>query len=395
MSNALISDEIRMVVDTVRKFVRDKVQPLETEVENLGHIPTVSLSKLKSEALMLGLYALNMPAEVGGGGLGNLDMCLVEEQLGQTSDALIRRIFGQVYPMLMACNPDQRESYLLPTIRGEKICAMAITEPAAGSDAAAITTTARRDGEQWVLDGTKHFISDGDIADFIIVMALTDPEKRARGGITLFLVDKNTPGFLVARTQAMLGHRGYGHAELVFSDCRIPASAVLGEVGGGFKLIMQSVSSIRLCHIGARCTGMAQRVLEMMRQHAGTRKQFGAPIGDYQMVQKMIADSAIEIFATRSMVLDCARDIDFGLDPREKVSMIKVHASEMLGRVADRGIQVFGGYGFSKDLPLERIYRDARVTRIYDGTSEIHRMLIARSVIKNGLALSSVGGNWS
>jgi acyl-CoA dehydrogenase len=363
------------------------VQPLEAEVEKLAYIPPEKLAPVKKEAQSLGLYALNMPTEVGGGGLSTVDMCLVEEQFGQTSDALIRRVFGQVYPMLMACNPAQRRRYLEPTVAGDLICAMAITEPGAGSDAASISTTARHENGQWVINGTKHFISDGDIADYIIVMALTDPEKRARGGITLFLVDKTTPGFSVARKQEMMGHRGYGHAELVFENCRIPEDAVLGEIGGGFKLIMQSVSAIRLCHIGARCAGMAQRVLEMMRQHASTRKQFGAPIGDFQMVQQMIADSAIEIYATRSMVLDCARDIDDGLDPREKVSMIKVHASEMLGRVADRGIQVFAGYGFSKDLPLERIYRDARVTRIYDGTSEIHRMVIARSIINNGLAL--------
>lgn len=382
-----LSDETRMVVDTVRRFVRDKVQPLEQETEELGRVPPDKLAPLKAEAIALGLYALNMPAEVGGGGLSVLDMCLVEEQLGQTSDALIRRVFGQVYPMLMACTPAQRAVYLAPTITGEKICAMAITEPGAGSDAAAITTTARLEDGHWVLNGTKHFISDGDIADYVIVMAVTDPEKRARGGITLFLVDRHAPGFSVSRVQPMMGHRGYGHAELVFDECRIPEANVLGEVGGGFKLIMSSVSGIRLGHIGARAVGMAQRVLELMRLHAGTRKQFGQPIGDFQMVQQMIADSAMEIYATRMMVLNCAWDIDQGLDPRDKVSMIKVYASEMLGRVADRGIQMFGGYGFSKDLPLERIYRDCRVTRIYDGTSEIHRMLIARSIIRNGLTL--------
>ena len=238
-----------------------------------------------------------------------------------------------------------------------------------------------------MLNGTKHFISDGDIADYVIVMAVTDPEKRARGGITLFLVDRDAPGFSVSRVQPMMGHRGYGHAELVFDECRIPQANVLGEVGGGFKLIMSSVSGIRLGHIGARAVGMAQRVLEMMRAHAGTRRQFGQPIGEFQMVQQMIADSAMEIYATRMMVLNCAWEIDQGRDPRDKVSMIKVYASEMLGRVADRGIQMFGGSGFSKDLPLERIYRDSRVTRIYDGTSEIHRMLIARSIIRNGLTL--------
>lgn len=385
--NQTISDESRMVVDIVRRFVREKLQPLEMEVEELGHVPPEKLAALKSEALSLGLYAMNMPEEVGGGGLSTFDMCLVEEQLGQTSDALIRRIFGQVYPMLMACSPEQRARYLAPTIKGDKICAMAITEPDAGSDAAAIQTTAKLANGEWVLNGTKHFISDGDIADYIIVMALTDPEKRARGGITLFLVDKDTPGFSVARTQPMMGHHGYGHAELVFSDCRIPEDRMLGELGNGFRLIMESVSAVRLCHIGARCTGMAQRVLELMREHSATRQQFGSPIGDFQMVQKMIADSAIEIYATHSMVLDCAMDIDQGLDARTKVSMIKIFASEMLGKVADQGIQVFGGYGFTKELPLERIYRDARVARIYDGTSEIHRMLVAQGVIKNGLSL--------
>ncbi|MEP9350439.1 acyl-CoA dehydrogenase family protein [Xanthobacter sp. KR7-225] len=387
MIDFAIPEDIRAVTDTVRRFVETEVQPLEAEVEAQAAIPAEKLKAVKAKAQALGLYAMNMPAEVGGGGLSTVEMCLVEEEFGKTSDALIRRVFGQVYPMLLACTGDQRARYLLPTVSGEKICAMAITEPGAGSDAAAISTTARRDGELWVIDGTKHFISDGDIADYVIVMAVTDKEKRARGGITLLLVDKGTPGFSVARHQPMMGHRGYGHAELVFENCRIPAANVLGEVGEGFRLIMRSVSAIRLCHIGARAVGMARRVLAMMAEHAQSRRQFGQAIGEFQMVQQMIADSAIEIFATRSMVLNAAWEIDQGLEPRDKVSMIKVYASEMLGRVADRGIQVFGGSGFSKDLPLERIYRDARVTRIYDGTSEVHRMLIAKSVIKNGLPL--------
>ena len=387
MTDFTVSPETAMLVDTVRKFVVNEVQPLEVDTEEKGCIDPEKLKIVRGKAQALGMYAMNMPAEVGGGGLSTLDMCHVEEELGQTSDALIRRIFGQVYPMLMACSPSQRERYLLPTVSGERICAMAITEPGAGSDAAAISTTARLEGDRWILNGSKHFISDGDIADYVIVMALTDKEKRARGGITLFLVDKGTPGFTVTGKQPMMGHRGYGHAELSFQDCSIPADSVLGTVGGGFKLIMESVSAIRLGHIGARAVGMAQRVLELMRNYARDRKQFGAPIGDFQMVQQMIADSAIEIFAARMMVLNTAWELDNGRDPRDKVSMVKVYASEMIGRVADRGIQVFGGMGFCKEMPLERIYRDSRVTRIYDGTSEIHRMLIARSVIKNGLTL--------
>jgi acyl-CoA dehydrogenase len=382
-----LPDDTRLLVDTVRRFVETEVHPYEDEVERTATVPAEALKTMKAKAQALGLFAMNMPAEVGGGGLSCVEHCLVEEEFGKTSDALIRRVFGQVYPMLMACRGEQIEKYLVPTVKGERICAMAITEPEAGSDAASISTTARFEDGAWVLNGTKHFISDGDIADYVIVMALTDKEKRARGGITLFLVDRDTPGFCVARTQPMMGHRGYGHAELVFDQCRVPASAVLGEVGSGFKLIMSSVLQIRLAHIGARAVGMAQRALEMMRKHAAERRQFGQPIGDFQMVQKLIADSATEIFGVKMMVMNAAWEIDQGLEPRDKVSMIKVAASEMQGRVVDRAIQVFGGMGFSKDLPLERMYRDARVTRIYDGTSEIHRMLIARSTIKNGLQL--------
>jgi len=382
-----IPGESQLLVDTVRRFIEAEVRPLEEETDHTGVIPAEALRRVRAKAQELGLFAMNMPEHVGGGGLNCLDHCLVEEEFGKTSDALIRRIFGQVYPMLMACQGAQIDQYLKPTVSGERICAMAITEPGAGSDAASISTTARRDGDQWVLNGTKHFISDGDIADYVIVMALTDAEKRARGGITLFLVDKGTPGFTVSRVQPMMGHRGYGHAELVFDDCRIPADAVLGEVGAGFPLIMQSVLEIRLAHIGARAVGMASRALELMRNYAADRKQFGQPIGNFQMVQKMIADSAIEIYGVKMMVMNAAWDIDQGRDPRDKVSMIKVAASEMQGRVVDRAIQVFGGMGFTKEMPLERMYRDARVTRIYDGTSEIHRMLVARSVIKKGLNL--------
>jgi acyl-CoA dehydrogenase len=382
-----VPSDTQLLVDTVRRFVTQEVQPLENETEALGHVPPEALKRVRGKAQELGLFAMNMPEDCGGGGLDNVTMCLVEEEFGKTSDALIRRVFGQVYPMLLPCNAAQREKYLLPTVKGDKICAMAITEPGAGSDAASISTTARLDGDRWVLNGGKHFISDGDIADYVIVMALTDKEKRARGGITLFLVDKGTPGFTVNRVQPMMGHRGYGHAELSFDECSIPADSVLGEVGGGFKLIMNSVAGIRLAHIGARAVGMASRVLEMMRTYASERKQFGQPIGDFQMVQQMIADSATEIFATRMMVLNTAWELDQGREPRDKVSMVKLYASEMIGRVADRGIQVFGGMGFCKDLPLERIYRDSRVTRLYDGTSEIHRMLIAKAVIKNGLVL--------
>lgn len=202
-----IPEETRLLVDTVRRFVETEVQPLEDEVERTATVPADALAVTKGKAQKLGLYAMNMPADVGGGGLSCVEHCLVEEEFGKTSDALIRRVFGQVYPMLMACKGGQVERYLLPTVKGDKICAMAITEPGAGSDAASISTTAHLDGDEWVLNGTKHFISDGDIADYVILMALTDKDTRARGGITLFLVDRGTRGFKVARIQPMMGHR--------------------------------------------------------------------------------------------------------------------------------------------------------------------------------------------
>ena len=379
-----IPDETRVLIDTVRRFVETEVQPLEDEVEELGRVPETKLNAVKAKAQELGLYAMNMPADVGGGGLSTVETCLVEEQLGRTSDALIRRIFGQVYPMLMACRGAQRDDYLFPTVKGERICAMAITEPGAGSDAAAISTTAVPDGDDWVLHGRKHFISDGDIADYAIVMALTDRQKRARGGITLFLVDKGTPGFSVGRVQHMMGQRGYGHAELVFDDCRVGSDKIMGDLGEGFRLIMNTVLAVRLAHIGARSVGMASRVLELARNHANERQQFGQPIGQFQMIQQMLADMATDIFAARMMVLNTAWEIDQNREARDKVSMVKLFASEMIGRVADKGVQIFGGMGYAKEMPLERIYRDSRVLRIYDGTSEIHRMLIARNVLRDG-----------
>jgi acyl-CoA dehydrogenase len=379
--------ETKLLVETVRRFVETELQPLENLVEEQGVVPEPHLSRLKARAIELGLFAMNMPEEVGGGGLSCVAMAQVEEQFGKTSDALIRRTFGQVYEMLLACTPEQRERYLLPTMRGERICCMAITEPGAGSDAASISTNAVLEGNHYVINGTKHFISDGACADYAIVMAVTDKATRAKGGITLFLVDKGTPGFSVGRIQHMMGHRGYDHAELVFEDCRVPATNILGELGEGFRLIMSSVDRVRIMHIGARSVGMATRLLELCRKHARDRVQFGKPIGEFQMVQQMLADMATEIFAARMMVLNAAWELDQGIDARAKVSMVKLYAAEMLGRVADRAVQIFGGMGFCKDMPIERIYRDCRVLRIYDGTSEIHRMLIARAVINNGAVL--------
>jgi len=382
-----ISPEMKMLTETLERFVLKEVVPLEGVVEERGYLPDELRDPVKKKAMELGLFALGMPTEVGGGGLSAVELCLADEKIGWVSNALSRHIFGQMYPMLLECTGSQREKYLLPNVQGLKKCAMAITEPGAGSDAASIATTATRSGSDFVLNGTKHFISDGDTCDFVVVLAVTDPALRARGGISLFLVDKDTPGFAVGRTQKMMGMRGCNQVEMVFDSCRIPETQLLGKLGDGFRIIQKTLGKVRLGNIGARAIGMASRVLELSRVYATERVQFGKPIGDYQMVQKMIADMALDIYAARNMVLNAAWDLDQGRDAREKVAMVKVYCSEMAGRVADLGIQIFGGMGYTTDLPLERIYRDCRVMRIYDGTSEIHRIQIAKSVMRNGLLL--------
>jgi acyl-CoA dehydrogenase len=268
-------------------------------------------------------------------------------------------------------------------MQGEINVCLGMTEPGAGSDAAGIKTNARRDGDGWIVNGMKHFITDGDIAHVAIVTAVTDPSKGAKG-ISTFLLERGMPGYRVGRVQDMMGQRGLNHAELFFDNVRVGPQQLLGEEGRGMNNVLSFVNKVRLGHVGARAVGMASRVLDLCLAYANERRQFGQPIGEFQMVQSKLADMAADIFATRMMVLNAAWEVDQGRDPREKVSIVKFNASEMIGRVADHGIQIFGGMGYTKEMPLERIYRDARVMRIYDGTSEIHRMVTARSMLRNG-----------
>jgi acyl-CoA dehydrogenase len=381
-----LSDEQRLLVDTARRFVQVELIPLEEEVEAQGRLDPATARRVFERSKALGLYAANIPREYGGGGLCALDTCLVEEQFGRTSDILIRRAFGNVYEVLLAGDDAQKQRWLLPAVRGERTCSIAITEPGAGSDAAGIKTRAERDGGGWRLTGQKHFISDGAFSDFFVVSAVTDPAAGARG-ISLFLVDKDLPGLTVGRDQAMMGLRGTSHVELFFDRVHLAPECMLGSEGHGLRLAFDTLGRIRLAHIGARAVGKATRLFELMTDHARERRQFGRPIGEFQMVQQMLADSAIEIEAARLLVLRAAHEIDRGGDARERISMVKVYAAEALGRIADRAVQVFGGLGYSKDLPVERLYRDARVFRIYDGTSEIHRTIVARALMKHGAAL--------
>lgn len=380
-----LNDEQKMMIDTVRRFIAEELHPLEQTLEEHGALPRAQAQAVHDKAHSLGLYALNMPAELGGGGLSNLDRVLCEEQFGHTSDQLIRRAFGNVYEPLLHCRGDQVERWLKPSVEGTRTCAIAITEPGAGSDAAGIKTHARKTDSGWVLNGGKHFISDGEWSDFFLVSARTGEKE-----ISMFMVDKGLPGFTVGKDQQMMGLRGTPHVELFFDNVPLEDAALLGEQGQGFKLAMGALNVVRLAQVGARAVGKASHVCELMLQYAGERRQFDTRIGDFQMVQQMLADSVIEINAARWMVYQAAWMLDQGFDAREQIAMVKVHAAEMLGRVVDRAVQVFGGMGFCKELPIERYYRDARIYRIFDGTSEIHRGVIAKSALKKGAALFDI-----
>jgi acyl-CoA dehydrogenase len=383
--NFALSEEQRLLVETARRFVRTELMPLEKELERTRALPPETARAIFKKSKALGLYAVNIPAEYGGGGLSAVDTCLAEEQFGHTTDILIRRAFGNVYEVLLLANDLQRERWLLPSVQGERVFSVCFTEPEAGSDAAGIKSRAIRDGDGWRLSGQKIFISDGLFSDFFVVSAVTDPAKGAKG-ISLFILDKDMPGFTIGRDQPMMGLAGTSHVELFFDQVRLGPERLLGQEGRGLNHAFETLGRIRLAQIGARAVGKATRILDMTTDYARERRQFGKPIGEQQLIQQLLADSAIEINAARLLLLHTAHEIDQGHDARERISMVKVYASEMLGRVADRAVQVFGGMGYCKDLPIERFYRDARIFRIFDGTSEIHRTVIARSMIKHGAA---------
>jgi acyl-CoA dehydrogenase len=380
-----LSDEQRLLIDTVRRFIREELAPLEDEVEATGTLAPEKARAIHEKSKALGLYGMNIPEEHGGGGLSAVDTMLCEEQFGHTSDILIRRAFGNVYEALLACRGVQVERWLRPTVRGERVCSIAITEPGSGSDAAGISTKATLDADgHWHLAGHKHFISDGLVSDFFLVSAVTGAKE-----ISLFLVDKGLPGFTIGRDQPMMGLHGTSHVELWFDDVALEGHCLLGERGHGFRMAMEVLGRVRLAQVAARAVGKATHVLEATVAYAQDRKQFGQSIASFQMVQQQLADSAIEINAARWMVLHAAWLLDQGdtRAARDAIAMVKVQASETLGRVVDRAVQIFGGMGYCKDLPVERWYRDARIYRIFDGTSEIHRGVIARSLGKRGAAV--------
>ena len=384
-----LDDQQRLLLGTIRDFVKRELMPLEDMVEAQGFLADDIAAEIQQKSRDLGLYAVNIPAEYGGGGLSVFDCMLAEEQFGHTSDILIRRAFGNVYEILLEGNPEQIETFLLPTVRGERTCSVAFTEPAAGSDAASIKTRAVRDGDDWILNGAKHFISDGLYSDFFVVTAVTDPDA-GHNGISTFIVEKGMKGFSIGRDQPMMGLRGTSHVEMSFDDVRLSKAHLLGTEGKGLKMALSTLGRVRLAQVAARATGKATHIMDLMLEHARERKQFGAQIGTFQMIQQMLADSAMDINATRLALWQTASQIDQGHDPRAGISMLKVQAAEMLGHVVDRAVQIFGGMGYCRDLPIERYYRDARIYRIYDGASEIHRVVMAKSLMKGDTSLYNI-----
>ena len=379
---AVLEDALKLLRDTVRTFVTRELQPIERVVDERDEIPPADYKRLREKAVEMGLLGLAYPVDYGGSGLGVLAQCVVREEFGKSSDALRIACTQGPNKMLLAGTEEQKERYLAPAIRGERLMAFAVTEPDAGSDAASIRTRAEAKNGGFILNGRKQFVTNGPIADAVIVFAVTDPEKRARGGITAFIVDRGTPGFSVGQVHKKLGWRGSPTSELVFDQCRVPNEQILGEMGQGFSLLMRFLDEQRLA-VGAGCVGTADRLISMARDYARERQTFGKPIADRQAIQFMLADSAMEIHAGRLMVYDGARRMDGGERVTREAAIAKVFCSEMAGRVADRTLQIFGGMGYMKEMPVELMYRDLRNHRIAEGTSEILRLVIARDVLKS------------
>jgi acyl-CoA dehydrogenase len=379
-----LTEEQRLIVDTTREFVVNELYPHEAEIETSGRLRPELRDAIKRKAIGAGLYAANMPAEVGGAGLDTLTWILYERELGRANYALHWTCVARPSNILMACEGEQRERYLFPAIRGERSDCLAMTEPGAGSDLRGMKTRARREGDDFIINGTKHFISHADEADFVVLFAATGEEASARGSralITAFLIDRGTPGFQVLDGYKSVSHRGYNNCVLQFDDCRVPKSQVLGEIGRGFEIANQWLGATRL-QVAATCLGRAERALDLATKWAAERQQFGQQIGKFQGVAFKLADMATELKAAELLTLEAAWKVDQGTVTDSDMAMAKLKATEMLAFVADEAIQIHGGMGLMSDLPLERIWRDARVERIWEGTSEIQRHIISRALLR-------------
>ena len=375
-----LSTEQEQVRDWVRTFVKREIMPLEPEVlrrerQGLHGLERQELRALQDKARQAGFWGVLTPTEHGGMGLGSIMAAIIYGELGRTFVPF--DFGGNADNILYSCTEEQRQRYLLPTISGEKISCFAITEPGAGSDAKAIRTSAVRDGNDWVINGEKTFITRGSEADFCMVFAVTDKDRGADGGITCFLADRD----MGWKSEPIATMGEWGPAALVFEDVRVPAENVLGEVGQGFALAMRWIGAGRYL-LPARALGACERLLQFAVDYANTRETFGAPLAERQAIQWMIADSAVEIEALRWLVLNAAWRQDNGQDARHAASMAKLYGGVKANEIVDRVLQIHGGMGYTKELPIERWYRELRLLRIYEGTDEIQRRTIARNLLK-------------
>lgn len=376
-----LPEELQLLQRTVRKFVDEKLAPHEREIEERNEIPR----SLISEMGRAGLFGIGHDERWGGQGFGKLGYCVAVEQAGRVNASVwnvIGATAGLCGTAIEIGGPDAvRERYLPRLFAGETVGAYGLSEPAAGSDAGSLRTTARREGESYVIDGAKTFITNAPIADVFVVFANLAPEKRSRG-ITAFVVERGTAGLEIGPNDEKMGLHGSTTAQLYFHDLRVPAAQRVGDEGQGFKIALGTLDMGRL-GLAAHSVGIAQRLMEASAQYAKSRVQFGKPIAANQAIQWMIADAATEIHAARLMVYDAAWRADRGERVTQRAAMAKLFATEMLGRVADAAVQVHGGMGYMRELWIERAYRDARITRIYEGTSEVQRMVIAGALLED------------
>ncbi|RAK63651.1 acyl-CoA dehydrogenase family protein [Phenylobacterium kunshanense] len=371
------------LIDTVRRFVTERLRPLEAQVAEEDAMPDDVVEEMKG----LGLFGLSIPEQYGGLDLSMEDECLVVVELGRTSPAF-RSTFGTnvgigSQALVMFGTEAQKQKYLPGIASGEIITSFALTEPEAGSDSGAVQTRAVRDGDHYVLNGAKRYITNADKADLFTVMARTDPNKPGGGGVSAFLVERNSPGLTVGKSEKKMGQQGAHVSEVFFDNVRVPAENRIGAEGEGFKVAMQVLDKGRL-HISALCVGVAERLIADSVAYASDRKQFGQALSQFQLIQGMIADCKTEALAARALTMETARKRDAGQNVTMEAAAAKYYASEMVGRVADRAVQIFGGAGYIADYGIERFYRDVRIFRIYEGTSQIQQVIIARETLKRG-----------
>ncbi|WP_153102043.1 acyl-CoA dehydrogenase family protein [Paraburkholderia hayleyella] len=373
-------ETLNLLLDSIARFVRERLVPNEALVAETDQIPPALLQEMKD----LGLFGLCLPEEYGGLGLTMEEEVLAAFELGQTSPAFRSAVgsnngIGST-GIVNDGTPEQKAQYLPRLASGELIGAFCLTEPEAGSDAASLRTTARRDGDHYVLNGTKRFITNAPEAGLFTVMARTDPAGKGAEAISAFLVEAGTPGLTLGKIDKKMGQKGAHTCDVIFDNCRVPLAGLIGgKEGVGFRTAMKVLDKGRL-HIAAVATGAAQRMLRDAVRYALERKQFGRPIIDFELIQAMLADSQAEIYAARCMIVDAARRRDAGLRTTSEASCAKMFASEMCGRVADRAVQIFGGAGYMSEYGIERFYRDVRLFRIYEGTTQIQQIVIAREL---------------